>query len=56
MESVRKGLRKDQLYKDTYGRLKCSECEKSLQTKDNPSEVGTTRICPDCGEAWTELR
>ncbi len=55
MKSVRKGLRDDELEKDTYGRLTCSECNETLKREDDPEEVGTVRTCPDCGRSWREL-
>ena len=56
MNSVRKGLRNGDLEKDTYGRLICVPCEQSLATQDNPSEIGSLRVCPSCEEEWRELR
>ncbi len=56
MQSVRKGLRDGDLEKDTYGRVLCVPCQKSLTTQDNPDELGSIRLCPDCGEEWRELR
>lgn len=55
MQSVRKGLRKGSLDKDTYERLTCSDCGKVLKTKDDPEGVGTIRTCPECGGEWREL-
>lgn len=55
MQSTRKGLRSGDLYKDTYERLNCAECEQTLGTENPPDEVYTIRICPDCGEEWKEL-
>jgi len=55
MESVRKGLREGALAKDTYERLRCTACEVTLTTKDDPDEVGTIRTCPNCGGAWRQL-
>lgn len=56
MKSTRKGLRDGDLYKDTYERLTCGECEMTLKTKNDPDEVYTIRICPDCGTEYKELR
>lgn len=56
MESVRKGLRAGEIEKDTYERLSCAECEAVLKTKNDPDEVGTVRLCPDCGREWREVR
>ena len=55
MKSTRKGLREDDLYKDTYGRLNCVECEKTLATENAPDEVYTVRRCPECGREFREL-
>lgn len=55
MKSTRKGLRNNDLYKDTYGRLNCAECEKTLATENAPDEVYTVRRCPDCGREFKEL-
>lgn len=56
MKSTRKGLRDGDLYKDTYERLTCDTCEQALKTKNDPDEVYTVRICPECGTEWKELR
>jgi NAD-dependent SIR2 family protein deacetylase len=55
MRSTRKGLRNDELHKDTYERLACAECEKTLATENKPDEVYNVRKCPDCGKEWKEL-
>jgi len=55
MDSVRKGLRAGDLTKDTYERLRCVACEVTLDTKDDPDEVGTVRTCPACGSTWRRL-
>lgn len=55
MQSTRKGLREGELSKDTYGRLNCAACEKTLATKNASDEVFTLRRCPDCGREWKEL-
>lgn len=56
MESTRKALRSGDLYKDTYERLACSACEKTLATKNPEDEVYTIRHCEECGRRWKELR
>ncbi|WP_435335307.1 HVO_0758 family zinc finger protein [Haloarchaeobius sp. TZWWS8] len=56
MKSVRKALRDKSLVKDTYERLNCAECEQTLNTKNDPDEIGTVRACPDCGGEWKEIR
>ncbi|MGA9402277.1 HVO_0758 family zinc finger protein [Haladaptatus sp.] len=55
MQSVRSGLRKGEVEKDTYGRLSCSDCRESLKTRNDPSEVYSARLCPDCGSKWRVL-
>nr|WP_303645614.1 HVO_0758 family zinc finger protein [Haladaptatus sp. R4] len=55
MQSVRSGLRKGEVEKDTYGRLSCSGCRESLKTQNDPSEVYSVRLCPDCGSKWKVL-
>jgi len=55
MESVRKGLRHDDLFKDTYQRLNCADCEEELKTENDPDVIGTIRVCPECGTQWKEL-
>jgi predicted amidophosphoribosyltransferase len=56
MKTVQKGLRDGDIEKDTYERLLCSDCEKNLQTDNDPSELGTVRRCPECGREFKELR
>lgn len=56
MKTTRKGLRDGDLYKDTYERLTCSECEQSLSKQNPEDEVFAIRICPGCGRRWKELR
>lgn len=55
MESVRKGLRKGDLERDTYDRLVCSDCDTNLAREDDPEEIGAVRRCPDCGATYQEL-
>ncbi|SFF92724.1 hypothetical protein SAMN04488063_0825 [Halopelagius inordinatus] len=56
MKSTRKGLRAGELDKDTYGRLTCGECGESLKKENDPDEVFSVRICPECETEWKELR
>jgi len=56
MKSVRKGLRSGEIEKDTYERLHCNRCEKALKSKNEPEEIGTVRVCPECGREWKELK
>ncbi len=55
MKSTRKGLRDGDLTKDTYERLNCAQCEKTLKKENDPDEVFAVRICPECGRQWKEL-
>jgi predicted RNA-binding Zn-ribbon protein involved in translation (DUF1610 family) len=55
MESVRKGLRSEQITKDTYERLVCAECGENLDTRDNPEGLGKIRSCPECGREWQQV-
>ena len=56
MKSVRKALREGELEKYTYDRLVCAECGKPLKTENDPDEIKTVRICPDCEAEWKEIR
>lgn len=56
MKSTRKGLREDDLFKDTYERLNCAVCEQTLAKENPPDEIYAIRRCPDCGREWKELR
>ncbi|MDG5775849.1 HVO_0758 family zinc finger protein [Haloarculaceae archaeon H-GB2-1] len=55
MDSVRKGLRAGDIEKDVYERLTCSVCDAQLKTENDPDEVGTVRVCPECGEQWKQI-
>lgn len=55
MDSIRKALRSGAVEKDMYGRLKCSNCSQELTTENDPEEVGSIRVCPDCETKWKEL-
>ena len=56
MKSTRKGLRDGDLFKDTYERLNCAECEMVLKKKNDPDEVFAVRVCPEGGATYKELR
>ena len=56
MKSTRKGLRDGDLMKDTYERLNCAECDQVLKKENDPDEVFSVRICPECGVRFKELR
>ncbi|MEZ3115266.1 HVO_0758 family zinc finger protein [Halobaculum sp. MBLA0147] len=55
MKSVRRGLRDGDLEKDNYERLQCGTCGADLSTEDDPDEVYTVRVCPECGDEYKEL-
>jgi rRNA maturation protein Nop10 len=55
MDSVRQGLRSDDIEKDTYERLSCGVCGERLKSKNDPEEVYTVRFCPECGSEWKQL-
>ena len=55
MKSIRRALRDGEVEKDTYGRLSCQACGKSLGTKNDADAVGTVRSCPDCGREWKSI-
>ena len=55
-KSTRKGLRDGDLIKDTYERLNCADCEQVLKKENDPDEVFSVRICPECGARFKELR
>lgn len=56
MKSVRRGLREGELVKDTYERLNCERCDAELKTRNDPDEIGSVRVCPDCESEWKEIR
>jgi len=56
MKSVRKALRDGDLEKDTYDRLVCAACQQPLGTENDPSDIKTVRVCPDCTAEFKEIR
>ena len=56
MKSTRKGLRDGDLFKDTYERLNCADGEKVLKKQNDPDEVFSVRVCPECEAEFKELR
>ncbi|MFA9517714.1 HVO_0758 family zinc finger protein [Halopenitus sp. H-Gu1] len=56
MKSTRKGLRDGDLKKDTYERLTCAKCDKTLKKENDPDEVFSVRVCAECGATYKELR
>lgn len=55
MDSVRNGLRAGDLEKDTYERVLCAECNEELKTENDPDEIGSVRVCPECGRKWKQI-
>lgn len=56
MKTTRKALRDGDLFKDTYERLNCADCEMVLKTENDSDEVFSVRICPECGSEFKQLR
>lgn len=56
MDTVRTGLKAEDLEKDTYDRLICVACDRSLKMRSNPDEIGDVRYCEECGSEWREMR
>lgn len=55
METVRQGLRKGDIDKDTYERLVCGFCEEALKTRNPPDEVYKVRFCEECGREYRQI-
>lgn len=55
MDSIQQGLRGDDLERGRFGRLACTECEMELILDDDPDELGTVRVCPECETEWVEF-
>ncbi|WP_303645895.1 HVO_0758 family zinc finger protein [Halorubrum persicum] len=56
MKSTRKGLRDGDLFKDTYERLNCADCEQVLKTTTDSDNVFDLRTCPECDTQYKDLR
>jgi hypothetical protein len=56
MKSIRKALRDGDLEKDTYERIVCANCEKSLGRRNEPDEIGDIRVCPECGAEYKQIK
>lgn len=56
MDTVRDGLRANELEKDVFDRLVCVGCDRSLKMRNDPDQLGTVRFCQDCGTEWLEMR
>ncbi|MDZ7702552.1 MAG: HVO_0758 family zinc finger protein [Halobacteriales archaeon] len=56
MPTIRKGVRKDDLEKDTFGRYHCTDCGTKLTRIERHGEAGQVHRCPDCGREWEQLR
>jgi len=63
MKSTRKGLRDGDLFKDTYERLNCADCEKvlkkrrTIRTKCSPSASAPSAgpLLKSCADPFSEL-
>lgn len=55
MDTVRQGLRGGDIEKDTYERLICVHCDERLKTQNDPDEVFTVRVCPDCEREYKQV-
>lgn len=55
MNSVREGLRANELTKDTYDRVICEACDRPLKRRDDPDSVWTIRYCVGCETEWKQL-
>lgn len=55
MDTVTRGMREDDVEKDTYGRLRCAHCDSKLKKRAAEDGLGAIRTCPDCGREWQEL-
>lgn len=56
MDTVRDGLKQNDLEKDTFDRLVCVSCNRTLGMRNDPDELGAVRFCEDCGTEWLEMR
>lgn len=56
MDTVREGLRQDDLEKDNYDRLICIACDRPVKRRSNPDDIGSVRYCIECGVEWLEMR
>lgn len=55
MKSLQQGFRDDEVHRDTYDRLHCSQCNVQLEVRNDPENLHDTRMCPDCDEEWRDL-
>lgn len=55
MQSVRKGLRSQEIIKDTYGRLQCAECGIDLAKRHIEDDIGSIMSCPECNKEWRRV-
>ena len=56
MDSVRDGLRAGDLDKDTFDRLVCASCDRTLKMRNDPEQIGSVRFCLECDDEWLEMR
>lgn len=55
METVREGLRDENIHRGRYERLTCSKCDIELSLSSDDGEIGTIRVCRGCGTKWREI-
>lgn len=55
MDTVRQGLRRGDIEKDTYERLVCARCEENLGTRNPADEVYKVRFCEACGREYRQI-
>lgn len=56
MDTVRDGLRANDLEKDVFDRLVCVQCDRSLKIRNEPDQMGSVRFCIECDNEWLEMR
>ena len=56
MDTVRDGLRAGDLEKDTFDRLVCVGCDRTLKIRNEPEKIGSIRFCIECDQEWHEMR
>ena len=56
MDTVRDGLRANELEKDTFDRLVCVTCDRPLKIRNDPDQLGNVRFCIECKDEWLEMR
>lgn len=56
MDTVRDGLRAEEIEKDTFDRVICNACDRPLKTRNDPDELWSIRYCEECESEWREMR